>query len=216
MLIPPHSLLFTRSCHTHQSSNNPIQSNSNSCTHIIITMHHTHSQVHGWLPKEWNKAEPVKFHLNPLTFRLELKRELFDELSLKPPPPPHPNRWTLLITSNAIYHLPSNLHLTTASVHCYLYHRSLCNFFLCFLRARWGALMPNRLPLPPSSWILNSKSFMLNQTHPIMHMGASTSSLAFRPLRVASLQNTSFLSFPIMHMGASTSSLAFSPYIASL
>jgi hypothetical protein len=27
------------------------------------------------LPREWNRAGPVKFHLNPLTFRMELKRE---------------------------------------------------------------------------------------------------------------------------------------------
>jgi hypothetical protein len=48
------------------------------------------------LPREWNMAGPAKYHKNPLTFKLELKKELLNELGLlaaphiPPPPPPHP------------------------------------------------------------------------------------------------------------------------------
>jgi Reverse transcriptase (RNA-dependent DNA polymerase) len=38
-------------------------------------------------PREWNLAGPCKYHRNPITFKLELKRELMTE---PVPPPPHP------------------------------------------------------------------------------------------------------------------------------
>jgi hypothetical protein len=37
------------------------------------------------LLREWNMAGPSKFHNNPLTFKLELKKELHEELSVELP-----------------------------------------------------------------------------------------------------------------------------------
>jgi hypothetical protein len=49
------------------------------------------------LPREWNMAGPAKYHRNPLTFKIELKKELLHEIGLLvaappiPPPPPVTN-----------------------------------------------------------------------------------------------------------------------------
>jgi hypothetical protein len=32
------------------------------------------------IPREWNMAGPSKFHRNQLTFKIELKKELINEL----------------------------------------------------------------------------------------------------------------------------------------